>query len=132
MKVTDFFRTLCVILIGIAIGLISYKKFKHRTQQKTIIETNALAVKKLLLKFKKPARIEVQSYVKNEKTKFKKDIQDIKQLKVFLDPNSNFFIELQLFTDENDPQAPLVVQCRFLDIKTQNLIQEQSINLFLN
>ena len=127
----DFFRTTCVILIGVAIGLISYKKFKHQTEPKTIIETNALSVKKLLLKYRKPARIEVQSFVKDEKTRFKNDIHDIKQLKVFLDPNSNFFIELQLFTDENDPRAPLVVQCRFLDIKTKNLIQEQSINLFL-
>ncbi len=130
MKIADFFRTMCVVLIGIAIGLISYKKLKHQTEQKNIIETNALAVKKFLLKYKKPARVEVQNFVKDEKTRFKKDIQDIKQLKIFLDPNSNFYVEMQLFTDENDPKAPLVVQCRFLDLKSKNLLQEQSINLF--
>lgn len=130
MKIADFFRTICVILIGIAIGLIAYKKFKLHSESKTTIETRALAVKKLLLKYKKPARIEIQNYIKSQRTKFQNDIQDIKKLKIFLDPNSNFFIELQLFTDENDPKAPLIVQCRFLDIKTKNLIQEQSLNLF--
>jgi uncharacterized protein YozE (UPF0346 family) len=130
MKISDFFRTMCVVLIGISLGLISYKKLKHQTEQKTMIETNSVLVKKFLLKYKKPSRIEVQSFIKDEKNRFKKDIQDIKQLKIFLDPHSNFYIEMQLFTDENDSKAPLVVQCRFLDLKSKNLIQEQSLNLF--
>ena len=132
MKISNILSKICVIFIGIAIGLVTYKKFRKYQidQNKIVIETNALKVKKFLLTFKKPARVEVQNFVKDKDTHFKTDIAEIKKLKLFLDPNSDFFIELQMFTDENDPKAPLVVQCRFLDLKSKNLIQEQSLNLF--
>ncbi len=127
---TNFFRTLCVILIGVSIGFLAYKKIKQNYFQKQLVETNAMVVKKLLLKYKKPVRIEVQNFVKDPQSRFRKDIAEIQKLKVFYDQNSNYYIELQMFTDETDSQAPLVVQCRFLDIKNKNLIQEQSLNLF--
>ena len=130
MKISDFFRTMCVVLIGIAVGLISYKKNKQRSVQKSVVQTNDIILKKFILKYKKPQRIEFQNFVMDPKNKYAKDIQNIKNMKIFLDENSNYYIELQMFTDENDPQAPLVAQCRFLDVQTKNLIQEQSINLF--
>ena len=98
--------------------------------QKSQTMTNAYQVKKMILKYKKPARIEVQNFVKSADSRFQKDIQDIKNLKIALDTNSNYYIELQMFTDESDLKAPLVIQCRFLDAKSKNLIQEQSLNLF--
>lgn len=127
---TRFFRTLCLILMGVSLGFLAYKKIKQSYIQKEYAETNAMAVKKLLLKYKKPVRVEVQNFVKDPQSRFHKDITDIQNLKVFYDQNSNYYIELQMFTDENDSQAPLVVQCRFLDIKNKNLIQEQSLNLY--
>lgn len=132
MKLSNILSTVCVLLMGFSVALIAYNKYRKQEiqEKKVVIETNALKVKKFLLTFKKPVRIEVQNYVKDEKTRFKNDIQEIKKLKIFLDANSDFFVELQMFTDEGDPKAPLVVQCRFLDIKTKNLLQEQSLNLF--
>ncbi len=132
MKLSNILSTACVLLMGFSVALIAYNKYHKQEveQKKVIIETNALKVKKFLLTFKKPSRVEVQNYVKDEKTHFKNDIQEIKKLKIFLDVNSDFFVELQMFTDENDPKAPLVVQCRFLDVKTKNLLQEQSLNLY--
>ncbi len=127
---TNFLRTLCVILIGISVGFLAYKKMKSMNLQKSQTMTNAYQVKKMILKYKKPARIEVQNFVKSADSRFQKDIQDIKNLKIALDTNSNYYIELQMFTDESDLKAPLVIQCRFLDAKSKNLIQEQSLNLF--
>ncbi len=130
MKISKLIRAICVIFIGFSVGLISYKKIKNQILQKVDVEKNSILVKKFLLKYKKPSHIKVQSFVKNAESRFKNDVQEIKQLKVFLDSNSNFYIELELFTDENDPKAPLVVVCRFLDLKSKNLIQEQSLNLY--
>lgn len=130
MKITNFIRTVCIVLIGFAIGFISYKKISANKKNKPNVETNAILVKKFLLKYKNPEHIEIQNFVKNKNTRFLNDIQDIKNLKLFLDKNSNYYIELQIFTDENDSKAPLIVQCRFLELKSKNLIKEESLNLF--
>lgn len=127
---TNFLRTLCVILIGISVGFLAYKKMKSMDFEKSQAMSNAGMVKKMILKYKKPLRIEVQNFVKSTDSRFQKDIQDIKNLKISLDANSNYYIELQMFTDESDSKAPLVIQCRFLDAQSKNLIQEQSLNLF--
>ncbi len=127
---TNFLRTLFVILIGFSVGFLAYKKIKSMDLEKSQTLTNAFQVKKMILKYKKPLRIEVQNFVKDANSRFQKDIQDIKNLKISLDTNSNYYIELQMFTDESDSMAPLVIQCRFLDAKSNNLIQEQSLNLF--
>lgn len=127
---TNFLRTLFVILIGFSVGFLAYKKIKSMDFEKSKTMTNAYQVKKMILKYKKPARIEVQNFVKDADSRFQKDIQDIKNLKISLDENSRYYIELQIFTDESDSKAPLVIQCRFLDAQSKNLIQEQSLNLF--
>jgi hypothetical protein len=134
MVISSFFRTLCIILIGVSIVFILYKNLNleniNSSRQSKSPESNSLLVKNFLLKYKKPQRVEIQSLVKNADNIFSNDIENIQKLKIFLDSNSNYYIEMQLFTDENDPDAPLVVQCRFLDVKTKNLIQEKSLNLF--
>jgi len=130
MKITNFIRTLCIILIGLVIVFISYKKISASKKNKMTVETNAILVKKFLLKYKKPEHVEIQNFVNNPRNKFSNDIQDIKNLKLFLDKNSNYYIELQIFTDENDAKAPLVVQFRFLEVSSKNLIKEDSLNLF--
>ncbi|MEQ1722204.1 MAG: hypothetical protein ABL930_03450 [Pseudobdellovibrio sp.] len=85
----------------------------------------ALALKKFLLTFNKPERVEIFNYTK----KFEKDVNEILEMKIATDPNSDFYITIQFFTDENDEKAPLVAQVRFLDFNSDNLRKEVSINL---
>ena len=125
---TNLLKNLCIVFIGFAIGLMFYSRLKKEyVQQKAEQELNtkALQVKKLLLKYKKPARIEIQSFTK----RFANDVADIKKLKIPMDQNSNFYMEVELFSDDTDETAPLIVQIRFKDIKTQAQIKEESINL---
>lgn len=75
--------------------------------------------------YKKPRKIEFYSYTE----KYNNEVLALQQLQMPTDPNSIFYLTIQFFTDENDDTAPLVAQIRFLDVKTDNLIKEQSINL---
>lgn len=127
----NFLRSLLIIFIGLAIGSITYIKWlrKTPTQTQQSKETNSAKVKKFISNYKRPSHVVVQSYIKDPHSRFNNDIEEIKKLKIQKSENSNYFIELQLFTDETDPTAPLVVQMRFLDKKTQNLIKEESLNL---
>ncbi len=129
MKFSNFIRSFLVSIMGLTIAFLAYQRLKDEWTQNQLKDTNALQVKKYLLKYKKPARVEIQNYVRSPQNKYQKDIREIKSLKIFLDENSDFYIELQLFTDEQDPKAPLVVQFRFLSTKNKNLIREESLNL---
>ena len=53
----------------------------------------------------------------------------IKKIKIPLDSRSDIYLELNLFTNEDDKTAPLVVQFMWFDVKTKNLIREENINL---
>ena len=127
----NFLRSLFIIVIGLAIGSITYIKWLRKIPSinQQAHETNSFKVKKFISNYKRPSHVVVQSYIKDPNSRFKKDIEEIKKLKILKSEASNYFIELQLFTDEADPTAPLVVQMRFLDKKTQNLIKEESLNL---
>lgn len=121
-------RNLCIVFISIAIALLVYTRIKkeYATHQKNKeIYTRALQVKKHILKYKRPVRVEIETFTK----RYQKDIEDIKQLKIPLDENSNFYMQVQLFSEDTDESSPLVLQIRFKDLKTQALIQEDSINL---
>lgn len=83
------------------------------------------ALKKYISGFNKPARIEVIDLTQ----KYAADVNEIKQMKTALDSKSNFYIKIQFFTDETDATAPLVAQIKFIDVKSDNLIKEESINL---
>lgn len=120
-----------VILVSFVAGvaLLVYKREEKIIITKKIEQENnnprALALKKYLLSFKKPARVEIYNYTK----KFDADVNEILEMKVHTDPNSDFYVTIQFFTDETDAKAPLVAQVRFLDAKTDNLMKEESINL---
>ena len=75
--------------------------------------------------YKKPQKIEFFSYTE----KYNNEVLAMQKLQMPTDPNSKFYLTIQFFTNENDNTAPLVAQIRFLDVKTDNLIKEQSINL---
>lgn len=124
----NFVKNLCIIFISIAIALLIYSRLKQELQadqknQKTY--TRALQVKKYILKYKQPARIEIESFTK----RYQKDIEEIRNLKIPMDKNSNFYMLVQLFSEDTDENSPLILQIKFKDIKNQALIKEESINL---
>lgn len=121
-----------VIMLGCLVvgGALMYKTRDERAtaKKKMELEQNnpkTLALKKFLLTFKKPARVEIFKITK----RYDKDVDEILEMKIATDPNSDFYVTIHFFTDENDAAAPLVAQIKFLDIKSDNLMKEQSINL---
>lgn len=116
----------CLILGG---ALVYKTRDERATAKKKIDLENSnpkiLALKKFLLTFKKPARVEIFNITK----RYDKDVDEILEMKIATDPNSNFYVTIHFFTDENDAAAPLVAQIKFLDTKSDNLMKEQSINL---
>lgn len=111
-----------------AIGLILiFKSSVERSQPLNVESTSgkSLILKKYLLKFQKPSRIEIAGL----STKFVTEISEIKKLKVAQDSASDFYVAIKLFSDEADSGAPLVAQIQFIDLKTGNLRKEESINL---
>lgn len=121
-----------LIMLGCLIlgGALVYKTRDERATAKKKIDLEnsnpkILALKKFLLTFKKPARVEIFNITK----RYDKDVDEILEMKIATDPNSNFYVTIHFFTDENDAAAPLVAQIKFLDTKSDNLMKEQSINL---
>ena len=107
----------------------SYLIYQSRVAKRQLQEESrnekAIILKKYLLTYKKPQRIEIFSYTE----RFQKDVEDIKQMNVPLDQNSDIYMTIQFFTDEHDKDAPLVAQVRFMDTKSDNMLKEESINL---
>lgn len=106
------------------------KTREEKVANKKLIEQEsnnpkARALKKFLLAYNKPERVEIFNYTK----KYEADVNAILDMKISTDPVSDFYITIQFFTDENDEKAPLVAQVRFLDIASDNLKKEISINL---
>ena len=121
-----------LIMLGCLVvgGALMYKTRDERAtaKKKMDLEQNnpkILALKKFLLTFKKPARVEIFNITK----RYNKDVDEILEMKIATDPNSDFYVTIHFFTDENDAAAPLVAQIKFLDLKSDNLMKEQSINL---
>lgn len=86
-------------------------------------------IKKKLQEMGAPQRVELRSYIKDHNSRYKKDVDDIRNLKVKLDYESAFYIEINLFTDEASLTAPLTARVMKLDIRNNNLIEETNINL---
>ena len=57
-------------------------------------------IKARILKYDKPARVEVINYIKNPNHLFQKDINDIKKIKVPLNKDSKSYIKIQFFVDD--------------------------------
>ncbi len=117
-----------LVAVMFVIGMVLIFKGKvERTQVLSIESSSAksLILKKYLLKYQKPARIEIAGL----STKFVSEIDEIKKLKVAQDSASDFYVIIKLFSDETDAAAPLVAQIQFIDLKSGNLRKEESINL---
>lgn len=119
-----------ICFFGGAYFILQKNKFNIKNKEKSSAEVTELQgktgqLKKYLQSQKKPIRIEILSYTE----KFKADVEEIKKMKVTLNPQSDFYITIQFFTDESDKEAPLIAQIRFLEEKSKNLIKEESLNL---
>ena len=116
----------CLVL-GVAL-IVKTRVEKNSAKKKLELQSNnpkVVALKKYLLAYNKPERVEIFNYTK----RYDMDVNEILKTMIATDPNSNFYITIQFFTDENDKAAPLVAQIRFLDLKSDNLVKEHSINL---
>lgn len=98
---------------------------KASAPETTSLDQKAENLKKYLLSAQKPQRIEFTNLSK----RFEEDIQNFKNIKIPQDKNSDFYLSIQFFTDEDDKTAPLVAQIRYIDIKSGNTTKEESINL---
>ncbi len=127
--IQGFIRLVILTCLVLGVVLIVKNNESKRTHKKNIEQASnnpkALALKKFLLGYNKPERVEIFNYTK----KFDKDVNEILDMKISTDPNSDFYITIQFFTDENDAKAPLIAQIRFLDALNDNLKKEVSINL---
>ena len=87
-------------------------------------------IKRKISEFKKvPARVEVRNYLKNANHKYQEAVKLVKMIKTPMDHRSDVYLELNLFTNEDDKTAPLVVQFMWFDVKTKKLIREENMNL---
>ena len=123
--ITRFFKLVIFILFIFGVSLILKSKYQREKAVAIESHSKSLVLKKYLLKFQKPQRIEIAGLSEH----FQKDILEIKKLKIPQDPNSDFYVHIELFSDESDSTAPLIAQIRFLDLKTDNTRKEESINL---
>ncbi len=107
-----------------------YKKSVDAGPRATSMQNQMIQkIKQQISALKTPARVEVRNYIKDAKHKYQIDIKQIQKMKIKLDPESDVYLEMNLFTNEEDNQAPLVVQLLLFDINTQNLIQEENLSI---
>lgn len=122
-----------LILAGAALVFINVIYYEDQNiKPKVVKDRNSkivVDIKQKINSFKTPARVEVRNYIKDPNHRYQTDVEQVKKVKIKLDPKSDFYLELNLFTNESDDLAPLVAQFLLFDIKTQNLIQEENINL---
>lgn len=89
------------------------------------LSTQANILRKHLLKYSSPQKVQINNLTE----RLSSDVEEIKKIKIPLKPDAPFYISIDLFTDEHDNAAPLVAQIQFFDIKSENKIKEESINL---
>jgi hypothetical protein len=118
-------KMLILICVVVGAGLVYKSQEDKKEYQESLTNKKALFLKKYLLGYNKPQRIEITNLTK----RLEKDVEEIKQMKVSLDPNSPFYVTIDFFTDENDSEAPLIASIKFIEIASQNKIKEDNINL---
>ena len=119
-------KSVLFLMVILGLGLIFKSKLEHQALVSIDpISAKSLILKKYLLQYQRPARIEIAGL----STKFENEIVAIKKLKIAQNSSSDFYVLVKLFTDETDTNAPLVAQIQFIDLKSGNLGKEESINL---
>lgn len=118
-------KMLVLVCVVVGAGLVYKSQEDKKDYQESLTNKKALYLKKYLLGYNKPQRVEITNLTK----RLEKDVEEIKQMKISLDPNSPFYITIDFFTDENDVEAPLIASIKFIEIASQNKIKEDNINL---
>ena len=118
-------KMLILVCVVVGAGLVYKSQEDKKEYQDSLTNKKALFLKKYLLGQNKPQRVEITNLTK----RLEKDVEEIKQMKVSLDPNSPFYVTIDFFTDENDADAPLIASIKFIEIASQNKIKEDNINL---
>lgn len=118
-------KMLILVCVVIGAGLVYKSQEDKKDYQDSLTNKKALYLKKYLLGYSKPQRVEITNLTK----RLEKDVEEIKQMKISVDPNSAFYITIDFFTDENDTEAPLIASVKFIEISSQNKIKEDNINL---
>lgn len=131
----NLLKNLIILALAVVLGYLGFATLKNqehsalKNKSDNVSDLAQLSkaeqVQKFIAKYKKPQKIEIESFTK----KYAQDIESIKALKVKLEESSTFYMQIQLFSDDTDENAPLVLQVRFKDIKNQAMISEESINL---
>lgn len=119
------------LLLICTLGFFSCEEVKKVVMKPVVAENKIVTdIKHKIAEFKKaPARVEVRNYLKTANHKYQDRVKIIKKIKTPLDPKSKVYLELNLFTNEEDKNAPLVVQFMWFDVETKNLILEENLNL---
>jgi len=117
-------KLVAIACVALSLGLI-YSSFKEKKPSTEIENPKARELKTFLTKYNKPVRIEVTSLTQ----RYSADAEEIKKMQLPIDEKSNFYISINLFTDETHNEAPPVAQIKFMDIKTENKLKEENINL---
>jgi hypothetical protein len=118
-------KMLILVCVVVGAGLVYKSQEDKKEYQESFTNKKALYLKKYLLAYNKPQRVEITNLTK----RLEKDVEEIKQMKISLDPNSPFYVTIDFFTDENDSAAPLIASIKFIEIASQNKIKEDNINL---
>ncbi len=78
-----------------------------------------------LKKFKSPQRVEVEVFT----SKFSKEIEEIKKMKIPLNNQATHYISIEFFSDDSDAKAPMIIQFKIKNISNDQLITEKSIQI---
>ena len=118
---------LIMVLCLVGGGALLYKSLSEDkpTPKPVAMNQKALALKNYLTKYYKPRSLEINNLTK----RLEKDGNEVKQISIPLDPNSKFVVAVDLFTDENDNEAPLIAQVKFIEISSGNKVKEENLNL---
>ena len=125
-RMPKLIKSVAIILIVLAVFLIVKKSiFFHNQKEASQLKKPADLILTALAKYKRPVRIEIETFT----DKYKDEIKEIRQIKVNLDSQSKHYLIIQLFSNDADEKSPLVGQIQFKYAKTNNLLNEESLNL---
>ncbi len=114
-----------LLVIWTAFTIVKKNSFFNNSKEARQIQKPADLIFSALAKYKKPVRVEIETFT----DKYKDEVKEIRKLKIALDQQSKHYMIIQIFSDDADEKSPLVGQIQFKDAKTNNLLNEESLNL---
>ena len=123
---SKLFKSAVFLLVVLTVFIVVKKNnFFNYNKEVSQMQKPAQLILIALEKYKKPVRVEIETFT----DKYKDEVKEIRKLKIALDRQSKHYMIIQLFSDDTDEKSPLVGQIQFKDAKTNNLLNEESLNL---